>query len=138
LNFEYPFGGKWVLFSGVLSGISIALGLIILSRDWVAIVMYLVFVLLCILVVLPLKFFFYLKKEEEIEEEPTENLESGKNKYRLKIIIFSCLIIMVLFSPFILAVFMDPVWWVILISGVVPGVNVPEIILYVFSKVKNR
>jgi hypothetical protein len=45
-----------------------------------------------------------------------------------------CLSIVALFVPLILLMFLEPLWWLICITGYVPAVNIPEIILYVYSR----
>jgi hypothetical protein len=45
-----------------------------------------------------------------------------------------CFAIVALFVPLILLMFLEPLWWLICITGYVPAVNIPEIILYLYSR----
>jgi len=134
MKFEYPFERKWVVASAILSGLSMFFGLAILSKESSWILMYLSFVFCLTLIVLPLKYYFYLKKEQELESEYIPESEEEKSKSYMDIIILFCLAMIAICFPFILTLFLDPLWWIIAISGSVPGICLPEIILYVYSK----
>jgi heme/copper-type cytochrome/quinol oxidase subunit 3 len=140
-DFEYPYGERWVLASGILSAISIILAIIILrSYNVVVFLLYFAFTSVLTLVILALKYYFYSRREEEMSEHYPVESEEVPEKGRTKSLVLLILIAMAaLFSPLILSYVVltssiDPIWWIIAISGFVPAVSIPEIILFVYAR----
>jgi hypothetical protein len=141
-NFEYPFGKRWVFISGLMSGIAFVFAVFMLSGEGTfTLLLYVVFTSIFTVAVLALKFYLYFLRGHESPE--TYSVEGGEQqivKRRLKwsFILLVCLAIVALFVPIILLYFLSPLWWLICITSYVPGVNIPEIILYIYATLKNR
>ncbi len=130
-HFEYPFGKKGVYISGVMSGISIVFAITLLRDDISALLLYFAFTSILVVVFFALKFYLY-------SERIKGTLESGKEepkKHRtLHLILLILIVTAVLLSPLIFSYTLDPVWWIISISGFVPGVSIPEILLFLYAR----
>jgi carbon starvation protein CstA len=102
----------------------------------IAQLLYFAFVSVLTMAVLVLKFYLYSVREEESSEGRLFEGEEEVRKRRLRwsFIIVLCLIIAALFSPLILLALLEPLWTFIIISGFIPAVSIPEIILYTYSQ----
>lgn len=134
--FEYPFGKNWVIASAVMSGISIVFAIAILGADAFALFLYFLFTCSLILVVLVLKFHYYSTRNEEMPEEYSSEGEEQvpEGHWKRNFVILLILTAVALISPLIFSLILDPLWWIIIISGFVPGVSIPEVILYLYSR----
>lgn len=135
-SFEYPFGKRWVYASVAMSAIAIVFAVFMLSGEGIhALLLYFASTSLFTVAVLALKFYLYFLRGHESSE--TYSIEGGEEipRRRLKwsFILLLCLAIAALFVPLILLMFLEPLWWLICITSYVPAVNIPEIILYVYS-----
>jgi hypothetical protein len=136
-RFEYPLGRAWVCASAIMSGISIAFAIAILKDDVKALFLYFTFTSLFTLIVLALKYHFYSKKWEQISEEVSSASDEVSDKrWKLGFVLLVLLTLGILFTPLILSYILDPLWLIISISGFVPGVSIPEIILFLYSRSK--
>jgi archaellum biogenesis protein FlaJ (TadC family) len=124
----------------MLSTISIVLAVAILRSNVIVLLLYLAFTSVLTLVILALKYYFYSRREEEMHENYSIEREEAPEKGRMKSLILLILIAAVaLFSPLILSYIIltsniDPIWWIIIVSGFVPGVSIPEIILFIYAR----
>jgi hypothetical protein len=147
-QFEYPFSKGFVYMSAVLSGISIAFAIVVLigeesvqfllgsiSFAIPALLLYFILSAILTLIILALKFYLYSREEKETwETHPPEVVEKPSSRWKSVLILLSILAIIALSLPLILLALLRPIWWFISISGFVVGINVPEIILYVYSR----
>jgi hypothetical protein len=139
-NFEYPFGKRWVYASVAMSAVAIVFAFFMLGDEGIsALVMYFAFTSLSTVAVLALKFYVYFLRGSESSETGSVEGEEEIPKRRLKwsFILLVCLAITSLFVPIILLMFLSPLWWLICITSYVPAVNIPEIILYIYSARKS-
>jgi hypothetical protein len=134
--FEYPFGKNWVIASAVMSAIAIAFAIAVLGSDAFGISLYFLFTCSLTLVVLVLKFQYYSTRKEEIPEEYSSGGEeqASEDHWKRSFVILLIVIAIALISPLIFSYILDPMWWIIIISGFVPGVSIPEVILYLYSR----
>jgi len=134
--FEYPYDKKWVYASAALSGISIAFAVSILRDDVGALLLYFAFTSFFTLIILALKFHFYSEREKKMVENYSieDEKEAPKRGWMQSLILLMVITLLVLLSPLILSYLLDPLWWVIIVSGFVPGVSIPEIILFIYSQ----
>lgn len=120
-----------------MSGISMAFAVAILKDDAQALFLYFSFTFIFTSIVLALKYYFYTKKWEQISEEvSTEENEVSDKRWKWSLILLVLLTLGILFTPLILSYILDPLWLIISISGFVPGVSIPEIILFLYSRWK--
>ena len=135
-DFEYPFSRKWVYASAFLSVISITLTVVMLRDYLFAIILYFVFIFALTLVILAFKSHFYSAKEKEIREfQPMEIEEETRASIWTKSFVLLMLLTLLAFlSPLFLSFILPPEWWIIVISGFIPGMSLPEVILYLYSK----
>lgn len=144
--FEYPFGKRGVYLSLIFSIVSIAFAAIVLIEEEPVrlsptfmippLLLYFAFTAALTLAILAVKFYLLYREEEEMSQRYPSQGEGKPPRTHLKrnLIILLCLVIVALFSPLILSIFLDPLCWFITISGFVPAVSVPEIILYIYSR----
>lgn len=148
-HFEYPFSKIYVFVSVFLAGLSISFATVVLMGEESvlfsfgdisfmipALLMYFLFTSILTLVILALKFYLYsMKWKKRGETHPLESEgKASRSLWRSVLIPLLILTIAALFSPLILLALLRPLWWFISISGFIAGVNVPEIILYVYSR----
>jgi H+/Cl- antiporter ClcA len=145
---EYPFSKTWVYASAVIAGVSIVFAVLFLidaepqefSFDTFTfmihpLLLYFIFTSLLTLAMLFLKFYLYSTKEKT-----SENHFSGSEQEahgflrRWLLVIMMLLTVAALFSPLVLWYFLGNLWSFLGISGFVPAVSIPEIILYVYSQ----
>jgi len=137
--------------SAVLTGISIVFATVVLigedSKELSLytltfmvhpLLLYFVFTSLLTVAVLLLKFYLYSAKEEVSEDYPFEDAQKPRGSRRRWSLLVLLLTVAVLFLPLILSVFVEPLWSFISISGFVPAVAFPEIILYIYSRYNTR
>jgi len=135
---EYPFGKRWVYASAFMAGISIIFAVFMLSEGGPLVLLeYFAFTLCATIAVFALKFYLYFVRRQKSSE--TFSFESEeevpKRRWRWSFIALLCLSIASLFVPLILLwVFAQSWWWLICIGGYVPAVNIPEVILYLYSQ----
>jgi phosphoglycerol transferase MdoB-like AlkP superfamily enzyme len=140
-SFEYPFGKRWVYASLAMSAIAIIFAVFMLGEEGpLALLLYFAFTSLFTAAVLVLKFYLYFLRDHRSPETYSVEGEAQISRRRLKwsFIILVGLAILALFVPLILLMFLSPLWWLICITSYVPAVNIPEIILYVYSARKNQ
>lgn len=125
---RYPRSTKWVVFSCILIAISVFYAVLFLT-DPFSIFLFFIFTSFVTVIFSSLKFWLYLKAQEEFEEQK----EEVSRRYILFLILILALF---LFMPFYLVVFLEPLSWFIFIDGFVAGVNIPEVILYLYSRYK--
>ena len=141
---EYPFGKTWVYASAVMAGISIIFAIEVLSEEEPKsstlmippLLLYFIFTSILTVAILALKFYLYSRMDEEpLKNSLIEDMEkTPKRRWRWSLIALLCLTIAALFSPLLLLQILEPLWWIIGISGFVPAVTIPEIILYTYSR----
>jgi hypothetical protein len=139
--YEYPFGKRLVFLSVAMSAIAIIFALFMLSEEGLyALLLYFGFTSIFTAAVLVLKFYVYFLRGRESSETYSGEDEVTVSRRRLKLsfILLVILAILALFVPLILLMFLSPLWWLICITSYVPAVNIPEIILYVYSTRKNQ
>lgn len=147
-DFEYPFRKTWVYAGAVMAGFSIVFAIVFLIGEEPEkfsfytftfmihpVVLYFLFTSFLTVVILSLKFYLYSAKDESSES----HLFMGEQKTqgflrRWSLIIVLFLTVAVLSVPVVLSVFLAPLWWFIGVSGFVPAVTIPEIILYMYSR----
>jgi len=140
-SFEYPFGKRWVYASLAMSAIAIIFAVFMLGEGGpLALLLYFAFTSLFTAAVLTLKFYLYFLRDHSSPETYSVEGEEQISRRRLKwsFMILVGLAILALFVPLILLMFLSPLWWLICITSYVPAVNIPEIILYVYSARKNQ
>jgi len=140
-SFEYPFSKGWVYASGLMTVLSVIFGVFMLSEEGLfALLLYLAFTSLLTVVVLALKFYLYSLRGREASETPPVEMEGEppRRRWRWSLILILCLAIAALFVPLILLMVLEPLWWLIAIVSYVPAVNIPEIILYFYSRRSSR
>ena len=129
-SFKYPFSKKYVLLSSalvILAIVFVFLGL----NDIVLILLFFVYLSFSSIFFLVLKFRFYSRKmEEELQNEYVQEPSHRETGF-LAILLIMLLIGM--FAPLLLLLFLSPSIWFILIIGFVASINIPEIILYIYS-----
>lgn len=136
-RFEYPFGKRWVYASAFMAGISIVFAVFMLSEEgYLALIKYFAFTFLTTIAVLALKFYIYFVRRQESAKTTSFDMkeEVPKRRWRWSFIALLCLAIASLFVPLILLVVLEPLWWLICIGGYVPAVNIPEVVLYLYSQ----
>jgi Ca2+/Na+ antiporter len=135
-SFEYPFGKRWVYASVFMSAIAIVAAVFMLNGEGPsALLSYFSFTFLATVVVLVLKFYLYSSKAREpLEASSFEDEKELPRKRRWSFMLLLCLAIVALFVPLVLLMVLEPLWWVICITGYVPAVNIPEIVLYLYSR----
>lgn len=134
---EYPFGKRWVYASALMAGLSIVFGGFMLSEEGpIALLLYFDFTSITTIAVLALKYYLYFVRGSESSE--TSFLEGEeevpKRRWKWGLILLLCLTIAALFVPLILLMVLQPLWWLICVAGYVPAVNIPEVILYIYSR----
>jgi len=146
--FEYPFSKTWVYISAVIAGISIALAVLLLIGEEPQkfsfntftfmihpLLLYFIFTSLLTVAVLSLKFYLYSTKEEVSESHFPGGEQATRGFLRRWILVIMLfLTVGALFLPLILSFFLGPLWSFLSISGFIPAVSIPEIILYIYSK----
>jgi len=135
-SFEYPFGKRWVYASVFMSAITIVFAVVMFSGEGsYALISYFSFTFLGTVAVLILKSYLYsLKACEQSEAPSSEDEKEIPRTRRWSFILLLCVAIAALFVPLILLMVLEPLWWLICITGYVPAVNIPEIILYLYSR----
>lgn len=149
--FEYPFSRTWVWASVVLAGLAMAFTTFLLKDEGPVglftftvhpLLLYFVFTFIFAMAILALKFYIYSTKDEEkLESHIFEDEEKRSKKLRWRrwsFILVLCLTVAALFLPLFLSLFLEPLWSFIVISGFVPAVAIPEIILYIYSRRSRR
>lgn len=126
--------------SAVLSGISIVFAIYFLAGIAGALLLYFAFTSILTVVILVLKYYLYSEREGDTREsslsENEEEAAKGSGRRNLMIVIF--ITIAAIVSPMILAFALDPLWFIISISGYAPGISIPEIIIYVYSRLSAK
>jgi uncharacterized ion transporter superfamily protein YfcC len=139
-NFEYPFGKRWVLASAFLSLISIVFAVTFLIDYLDALLMFFGFTSLFIAVMTVLKYYLYSKRSKESQDDyvSIEEERSAGFRWSRSVVLYLFIMILAFLSPVILSYLLDPMWWIIIICGFVPGISVPEIILYLYAHRKKK
>lgn len=127
---RYPFGKGWVYLSVLLAGASIGIALLVL-KDFFSLLYYFIFTGNLTAIVLLLKFYLYSREREGDSLEGEEG--TGKRRLWSLIVLWGLAFLAMLSLP-IFSMVLQPFWWFTLFSGFVAGVNIPEIILYVYSR----
>jgi hypothetical protein len=148
-HFEYPFSKGYVFLSAVLIGLSIFIATFILIGEepipfWIgninfmipALLLYFLFTAILSLIMLILKFHLYsIRWARTVDSYSPESEETDSGSIWKSIFIpLLILIIIALSLPLILLALLRPLWWFISLSGFIAGINIPEIILYVYSR----
>lgn len=124
----YPFSRKFAYYSLFLSATSVFITLA-LFRDSSVLLVYFLFVTALTVFFLLVKYRLYRKRTEKLFEQQLSSEKEGLKLSTLVITIVAGLIV-VLTLYFILG----PLYWFIFIDGFVAGVNLPELILYSYSR----
>jgi len=149
-NLEYPFKKSWVCAATLMAIISIIFAVLVLAGEEPLVVsfyffypftfvthpllLYSLFVSCLIIIVFIVKLYLYSIDEEEPEDSFTTGKEVAKRRWRWSLIILFGSAIAALFIPLVLLAFLDPLWWFISISGFVPGITIPEIMLFLYCR----
>ncbi|MEM2111405.1 MAG: hypothetical protein QXX08_05960 [Candidatus Bathyarchaeia archaeon] len=133
-DFEYPFSRKWVYASAFLAFLSITFTVVMLKDYLFAIILYFVFVSALTLVILAFKSRFYSKREKEMREFQPIEPEEKTSIWTKSFVLLMLLTLMAFLSPLFLSFLLPPEWWIIVISGFIPAMSIPEVILYLYSK----
>jgi hypothetical protein len=141
-SFEYPFGKRWVYVSLAMATIAIIFALFMLNGEGlVALLLYFAFTFIFTAAVLAVKFYIYFLRGRESSSETysgEDEMATSGRRLKWSFIVLVSLAIVALFVPLILLMFLSPLWWLICITSYVPAVNIPEVILYIYSIRKNR
>jgi len=133
---EYPYSRKWVLLSCVLVAATITITLFGLT-DRLSFLLFLVYTLILTTIFLVLKFYLYSTKTEEKLESlhvEEERRLRGENPLKRPIVALLIALIIGLSLPFCLLLFLSPFTWFLFLTGFIAGINIPEIILYVYAQ----
>lgn len=145
--FEYPFSRTWVWAGVVLAGLAMGFATFLLKDEgpvglfgfmFHPLLLYFVFTFVFASAVLALKFYLYsMKDEETLESHIFEDEEERLKKFRWRrwsLILVLCLTVAGLFLPLFSLLVLEPLWSFLVISGFVPAVTIPEIILFIYSR----
>lgn len=134
-SIKYPFSKKRVLFSCVLVATTIGFTFYALT-DPFSIFLFFVYTLLLTAIFLVLKLHLYSTEAEKLESPHFEKKYASQEKNTLKrqITVLLILLIFALFLPFSLLLFLNPFTWFMSITGFIAGINIPEIILYIYAQ----
>jgi hypothetical protein len=130
VSFKYPFSKKYVLFSSalvILAIVFVFLGL----NDIVLILLFFVYLSFSTIFFLVLKFRLYSRKMENRLQ--SEYIQEPSRRETGFLVILLIMLLIGMLAPFLLLLFLSPSVWFILIIGFVASINIPEIILYIYS-----
>jgi len=132
--YEYPYSKKWVLVSCILVAVSLLftfLAVILLGIDPISVLLFLAYTSIFATIFFLLKFRLYtMKTREELESRFTQEEETPKRH----LLILLLILIASVFLPFSLLLILDPINWFMSITGFIAGINIPEIVLYLYFK----
>lgn len=136
-QFVYPFSKKFVYYSIFLIGASFGLMLLVIlpSFDLSILMSYLLVTAIVSLFVLVIKFYLYSQKTDELVPMDSSAKEERGIPMWMMVLLIMFGLILVLIAFFLLG----PLNWYIVLTSLIAGLNIPEIILYCYaSRIKIR
>lgn len=123
----YPFSKRRVYYSCLLVVISI---LFVTMLDPISVFLFFVWTLVFAMIFLVLKFYLYSKKTQEELDSQYSQEEDRYRGFPRAISLMLIAVFLPILLLFYLFEFLGPTNWIAFIIGLIAGVNIPEIILY--------
>ena len=133
-KFNYPYDAKWILISLVLIISCFVFAILFLGEH---VFLYLFYTAIVSLLFLWIKYSLYSKLDKFMDNPLLPPLDLDDEQHSIWIVI---LLIALIFSglvvPFLMLAFIDPITWFALFVGFIAGMNMPEIILFFYSRMQ--
>lgn len=131
-KFSYPYSMKWIVISLVLTFFSFVFAIIYLSGYVFLFLLYTGIVTALLTLV---KYSLYSKFGKVVDTPLFPPLDMDEEPHSGWMVIFLVVLIFLgLIVPFLMLAVVDPVTWFTLLIGFVAGINIPELILYAYSR----
>ncbi len=133
VTYEYPYSKYWVFLSCVFVFVSLLVSVYVFYGEPILIALFLIYTIVLASIFFLIKLRLYSKKRLESVESEFESSTISERSYVRPIYTLMAALIVALFLPFILLLFLSPMGWFLSIVGFIAGINVPEIVLYFYS-----
>jgi hypothetical protein len=133
-KFIYPYSLRWILISFLLTFSCFVLAAFSLGEK---IPLFLFYTLIVAALFIPIKHSLYRRLKGTIDHPliPTIDPEAEPSSV-LNLVLLVAVVVLGLAVPFLILAFVDPVTWFILLLGFIAGINLPELILYSYSRLQ--